>query len=65
MARKPGGRSHPWSKRTRPWRALLFGLCAIAVVLLAVSLDLLKQNVMRLAQGANQESPAVGYSLAE
>jgi hypothetical protein len=48
-----------------PQKALLFELCATAVVLLAVSIDLLKQDVMRLAQWANQECPAVGYSLAE
>lgn len=49
----------------RVQKALLFELCAIAVVLLAVSLDLLKQDVMPLAQWANQESPAIGYSFAE
>jgi hypothetical protein len=49
----------------RAQKALLFELCATTVVLLAVSLDLLKQDAMRLAQWTNQESPAVGYSLAE
>jgi hypothetical protein len=36
----------------RAQKALLFELCATAVVLLAVSIDLLKQDVMRLAQWA-------------